>query len=845
MATKPPAPAFAAAWNTAVAHHQAGRLKEAEQLYRQVLAAAPQHYEARHLLGVVALQSGRLDEAATLIAEALAANPKLAAAHNNLGNVRLRQGRDAEAMASFQKAVQVQPSFGDAHYNLANLYRKAGRFKEASTHFLRATASNAKWFDAHLNLGATLLDLGDARGAVKAFETAVRIKPDHADALSNLGVALSQASELTRALEVLARALKADPKSVNALLNQGMVLGRMGRVDEARRSLEQAIALDGGNAAAHANLGTLLLDNGSPDEAITWFERALKLEPTLVEAQVGLSLALQAAGREKEALAASEALRRANPGSSEALVLQGRLCLERQDLPGAETALQAAVAAQPSNAEAHYLLGNTFMQAGRWREAVDAYDRAVRADSNHLRARWALTMNQLPPVPANAAEVQKGRSSFARMLGELDKWFDASRTPQGHVAVGSTQPFYLAYAPLNGRELLSKYGALCARLMRPWQESQHLVPTPRAAGRPLRIGIASSHVYEHSVWNAVVSGWIRHLDRSRFQLHIYHLGTTNDARTAEARQLAHKFESGSKDVLQWARTIVADQLDVLIHPEIGMGAMAVKLASMRLAPVQAASWGHPQTTGLPTIDHYLSASDLEPPNGQDHYSEKLVRLPNLGVCYEPRSIDSTPPDLRALGVPDTAPLLLCPGTAFKYQPEQDRVWSEIARRAPGCRLVFFVQRGSDTGPQLSRRLEQHFKSAGLDFASHVSFIPFLDQARFFGLMQRAHLFLDTIHFSGFNTAMQAIECGLPIVTREGDFMRGRLASALLRRMGLDELVTRSDDDYIERVVELACDAARRNALAQKIVAGRSALFGDRELVRALEQFLESVGSARG
>ena len=107
MATKPPAPAFAAAWNTAVAHHQAGRLKEAEQLYRQVLAAAPQHYEARHLLGVVALQSGRLDEAATLIAEALAANPKLAAAHNNLGNVRLRQGRDAEAMASFQKAVQV------------------------------------------------------------------------------------------------------------------------------------------------------------------------------------------------------------------------------------------------------------------------------------------------------------------------------------------------------------------------------------------------------------------------------------------------------------------------------------------------------------------------------------------------------------------------------------------------------------------------------------------------------------------------------------------------------------------------------------------------------------------
>ena len=109
-----------------------------------------------------------------------------------------------------------------------------------------------------------------------------------------------------------------------------------------------------------------------------------------------------------------------------------------------------------------------------------------------------------------------------------------------------------------------------------------------------------------------------------------------------------------------------------------MDRLTVQLAAQRLAPVQAASWGHPETTGLPTMDYYLSAAALEPPGAAAHYVERLVPLPNCGVCYEPISVADSLPDLAALGLPAGTPLMLSPGMPFKYAPEHDALWVAIA-----------------------------------------------------------------------------------------------------------------------------------------------------------------------
>jgi predicted O-linked N-acetylglucosamine transferase (SPINDLY family) len=199
------------------------------------------------------------------------------------------------------------------------------------------------------------------------------------------------------------------------------------------------------------------------------------------------------------------------------------------------------------------------------------------------------------------------------------------------------------------------------------------------------------------------------------------------------------------------------------------------------------------------------------------------------------------PDLEKLGVRGDVPILLCPGTPFKYAPEHDKVLVEIARRLGACQFVFFAYlRSPPLAEALRARIARAFAAAGLNADDFLVMVPWHLTPWFFGLMQRADVFLDTIGFSGFNTAIQAIECGLPVVTMEGKFMRGRLASGILRTMEMDELVAANTDAYVDIAVRLAGDGAYRAATRQRIARQRHLLFDDIETVREFEKFLTQV-----
>ena len=166
---------------------------------------------------------------------------------------------------------------------------------------------------------------------------------------------------------------------------------------------------------------------------------------------------------------------------------------------------------------------------------------------------------------------------------------------------------------------------------------------------------------------------------------------------------------------------------------------------------------------------------------------------------------------------------------------------EIARALPRCQFVFFSHAHGEVSQRLRLRLEGRFREAGLDMGQNCVFIPWQSKAVFHGLMRRSAVFLDTIGFSGFNTALQAVECGLPVVTREGKFLRGRLASGILRTMGLPELIAASDADYVALAVRLAGDLEFREhmraRLAGQLAASSNLLFNDVETVRGLENNL--------
>ena len=808
-AAGPGAPAASrAALERAFAHHTAGRFEEAEAAYREILAADPRHFDALHLGGVLALQAGRPAEAAASIEAALAVDPASAQAHNSLGEAYRRLGRFDDAIAQLREATARAPDYTDAHFNLGSVLRRQGRLEEAVESFRRVLAVNPAMAEAQVRLGETLNVLGRTAEAIAAHEAAIALKPEYAQAHNSLGLALRDAGRLDDALAACQRAVALDPNLMLARFNVGNLLREKGFLEEAAAAYRAAIAIQPtAMAEVHNNLGNVLKELGRTEEALGCYEQALALKPDFAEAVFNAAQLLRERGR----------------------------------LAEAANAFRSVLAARPDMVEAHYDLGNALKGMGDTQGALESYRRALAIDPDYAQARWAMAMSQLPMVAEDDADAARSCARFDEELAGLERWSEQHGAEALARAVGVQQPFYLAYQEEDHRSRMARYGRLCTRLMDAWQEAAGLARVARVTRAETRIGIVSNHIYDHSVWNAIVKGWLQGLDRNRYDLRLFHLGRTNDVETALAKTLATHYAYGKSDILEWVPLILDHQLDVLIYPEVGMDSLTAKLASLRLAPVQAASWGHPHTTGLPTIDYFLSAEALEPAGAETHYTERLVRLPGLGCNYTPRPSAPAQVDLAALGIRAGVPVLLCPGTPFKYSPRHDAVLIEIARRLGECQFVFFTPGNApEVVQRLRARLERNFAGAGCDFSALVTFIPWQGQSAFYGLMSQADVCLDTMGFSGFNTAMQAIECGLPIAAYEGRFLRGRLASGVLRRMGLDELVATDEAAYVEIAVRLATDAAWWGEMRQRIEAARPALYGDAAPLRALEKFFEDA-----
>jgi len=151
--------------------------------------------------------------------------------------------------------------------------------------------------------------------------------------------------------------------------------------------------------------------------------------------------------------------------------------------------------------------------------------------------------------------------------------------------------------------------------------------------------------------------------------------------------------------------------------------------------------------------------------------------------------------------------------------------------------VFFRSQTASLDRTLEVRLRAVFEDAGVAFDAHVSIIPYLNRSQFYSLMEQSSLMLDTLGFSGFNTALQAVEGGLPILTFDGDFLRGRLASGIMRRLGLPELIAATKDQFVEKAVALMSERTQLPQLRQRMIDRRHILFRDLECVRALEAYL--------
>jgi protein O-GlcNAc transferase len=291
--------------------------------------------------------------------------------------------------------------------------------------------------------------------------------------------------------------------------------------------------------------------------------------------------------------------------------------------------------------------------------------------------------------------------------------------------------------------------------------------------------------------------------------------------------------------LQAAQSVIAEaRLDVLLYTDIGMEPLTYFLGFARLAPVQCVTWGHPDTTGIPAIDYYLSCAPFEPADAASHYAERLIRLPGILMDYRPPA----PPgaaDRADFGLDPARPLLLCPQNVFKLHPDFDGWLAAILRHAPDVQLALM----EGQKPGWTARLRRRLAAAAPDVADRIRMVPVQPTARFFQLLTAADAILDPTHFGGGNTTFHALSLGLPIVTARGRFMRDRFVQGTYALLGIDGPVVDGSAAYAAAAADLSREPDRRAALSRAILAAAPALTDGSRPLRALERFLEAATDA--
>ena len=775
----------------------------------EVLAAAPNNAAVWSNLSEGLRRLGRLNEAVEASRKALSLKPDHAEAHINMGNALQAQGKLDDAIALYRKALTLMPGYAEAYFNMGNALKDQGKPNDAIASYRQALTLKHDYAEAYNNMGLALQEQSKVDDAIASYRQALTLKPDYADGYYNMGNALGDQGKHDDAIVSYKKVLALKPNHVEAHNNMGIALRELIRLDEAEASYRKAIALKPDFAEAHNNLGVTLQDLGKFNEAEASYRQAIALESNYVEAHSNLGGTLKALGRLKEA----------------------------------EASYRQTISLKPNFAEAHNKLGSMLHERGLGKKSLNCYLRAVSLNPDSVSFRWDLAISQLLKVYLTHDDAKNSLHEFEVKLIELHKFITTEKFNKAAEFVGKSHPYYLAYFEIDNKYLLKKYGDICCRVMKYWQEKNLIKPakliSKNYTQKKIKIGIVSTHIRYHSVWNAFLKGLVKNLNSDKFEVHIFSLSNSIDNETDLAKSIAKFFFAGEGGLIQWANKIRNSEIDIAFYPEIGMDQKTIQLASMRLAPIQVCSWGHPETSGLPTIDYYISSSLLETSNSDKFYTEKLIKLPGLGCYYEPPTLDSSEVDFIHNGVNQNSPKLLCLGAPNKFSPLYDWVFIEIIRRLEDCQLIF-MNDAYGASEILKKRLRDRIEDAGIIFDKHVVFVPQQSRQGFSALMKSSDLLLDSIGFSGFNTTMQAIGCGLPVITREGKFMRTRSASAILRALEIEELITKTEKEYIDLIEKIITDRSFFYQIKCRIKDQENVLYRNEDAVRALEEFFENV-----
>jgi len=605
-------------------------------------------------------------------------------------------------------------------------------------------------------------ETGDLDAAARGYEAILRREPRHADALHLLGVLCHQRGDHAAALERIGQAIAIRNDAALFHFNLGNVLAALGRTGSAVDAFARATRLDPRHAAAWFNLGRALGQEGRDGEAAAAFRQASELMPEPAPARHELARALiAAADRTSDAAAYDEGIGllaghcQEGPDPSLSRIALAHALEMRDRWSEAVEHYEGVLAANPGLAPARRGLGNCLNRLGRMDEAVREYREAMRIE---------------PDDPATASGLIAGLNYDARISPET---------------------------------LFEEHRRWGERFAAPFYPSNPEFANVRDPDRRLRVGYVSPDFRRHPVTAAFLPVIERH-DPNEVEVICYHNLAAADAVTARVRRAAHAWrEIAALSDLKAAELFRADGVDILVDLAGHTSRHRLLAFARRPAPVQVSWLGYFFTTGVATVDWFVTDPHSSPPGQERFFTERLVRLPATRFCYEPQE---PAPEANALPAAARGNVTFgCFNNLAKIGPDVLALWARILAALPGARLVI-QSVGLSDAPNRARVLRD-FGAAGLP-VERVELRPFAPAERAAGAYHDIDIALDPFPFCGGMTSFDALWMGVPVVTLAGQLIAGRQSASMLANLGLTELVANSPDEYVEVAIAVARDTTR-------------------------------------
>jgi predicted O-linked N-acetylglucosamine transferase (SPINDLY family) len=644
--------------------------------------------------------------------------------------------------------------------------------------------------DELFNLALASHQTGDHAAAERGYRQLLAAAPDHAACLTNLGALVARRGDLNEAEQLYLRAVAAKPDQLDARFNLGNLYRRLKRYPEAAAQYEDVLRAAPNAPLALVNLGATAAEAGNWPRAVECYARAATVAPHLPEVHLYLGDALAYCGRNDEAILAFRESVARFPNAPRGHYNLGLRLAAAGTTEEAIACFERALELNPDYADAHNALGLALVFVGRTDDAQRAFREALR-----IRPAFAAALVNLGSCLAQEGQCAEAATTYDRAL-------ELAPNPLAHSARLAN---VLQSADRNAEQLRDEHRAWAERYADALAPAEP--PRKRAADSPGRIRIG--YVFAEPRTRAA-SAFLRALfeyhDRTRFHVTAYaNTYRQNDAIVA-LRRLADTWKPVLRlDDERFAQLVREDEIDVLVDLDGHARANRLLAFARKPAPTQITLFGYRATTGLAAMDYHVTDFVTDPPGQTDaFYTEKLLRLPDLGWVYVPPA--SAPPPNALPGARGRAFTFGCLNRPGKLSDPCVETWVAILKAVPKSRLVLLA----GTSVASANALTERFTARGIS-SERLEPVYRLPENEYLEAYLPLDLALDPFPYNGGVTTCDALWMGVPVLTVAGRDARSRQGVSIMNTLGLPEFVA----DAPEQVVALAATwADQRDSLAE-------------------------------